>query len=312
MEKLNLNFADYDDPYLKENFFIDDNIEVFEDEENIRLDSLSIFLSDMEGYGVLTAEEEKNLALRKSEGDMEARQLLINHNIRLVIHIAKKYANMGLDFEDVVQQGIIGLMKAVDGFDYRYGFKLSTYATPAIKREILRMTRQPNIFYRVPEYCVDLIYKKKVVIGDYRLKYGENPTDEYVADALQISLEKLYDIEISEMNVLSLDMEIYARDGDPITLQDTLESKNPSSEDIVESNELKRIMQECVMSIKNERVRKVVIERFGLDGNDPKTLQEIADEMHVSRERIRQLESKGLAFLRNPNMQKKFKQFLKD
>ena len=312
MEKINLDFADYDDPALEDKFFIDNNSETFEDEDNIRLDSLSIFLSDLEEYGVLTAEEEKDLALRKSAGDMEARQLLINHNIRLVIHIAKKYANMGLDFEDVVQQGIIGLMKAVDGFDYRYGFKLSTYATPAIKREILRMTRQPNIFYRIPEYCVDLIYKKNVVIEDYRLKYGENPSDEYIANTLHISLERLYDIEMSEMDVFSLDMEIYARDGDPITLQDTLVSKDPSSEDIAESNELQQIMQECVMSIKHEKARRVIIERFGLDGNDPKTLQEIADEMHVTRERIRQLESKGLALLRRPKMQEKFKDFLKN
>lgn len=311
MEKINLNFADFDDPTLEDKFFIDNDSETFEDEDNIRLDSLSIFLSDLEEYGVLTAEEEKDLALRKSAGDMEARQLLINHNIRLVIHIAKKYANMGLDFEDVVQQGIIGLMKAVDGFDYRYGFKLSTYATPAIKREILRMTRQPNIFYRIPEYCVDLIYKKNVVIEDYRLKYGENPSDEYIANTLHISLERLYDIEMSEMDVFSLDMEIYARDGDPITLQDTLVSKDPSSEDIAESNELQQIMQECVMSIKHEKARRVIIERFGLDGNDPKTLQEIADEMHVTRERIRQLESKGLALLRRPKMQEKFKDFLK-
>ncbi len=310
MEK-NFNIAEYGDVFLEEDPMLEDELEAFVPED-ICLDSISMLISDIKNYDVLTSEEEKALAIKMSEGDREARQLLINHNIKLVIYIAKNYANVGLDFEDVVQQGIIGLMNAVDNFDYRYGFKLSTYAVPSIKRQILKMTRQPNNFYTIPENSLNFIYKKKLIKEEYKLKHGVDPDEEYIAKALQISVQRLRAIEVSEMQVFSLDMEMYNRDGDPITLKDTLKSKDPSPEDEYASKELKQIMQDCVLSIQNEKIKRVIIERFGLDGNDPKTLQEIADEMNLSRERIRQLEEKGLRYLRRPRMQEKFKDFLRD
>lgn len=288
-----------------------DDMDFPEIDESACPETLSLLIANISQYGVLTAEEEQNLAKKMLEGDTEARQALINHNIRLVINIAKKYVNIGLDFEDVIQEGIVGLINAVDSFDYRYGFKLSTYATPAIKRQILRRTRQPNRMYAVPEYCVELIYKRNVIRDEYRREHGESPDSKYLARELNISRECLERIEKSELDVLSLDAEIHYDEGDTFTLQDTLASEDGSPEEIYASKELKRILHECVMDIKNEKIKRVLIERYGLDGNDPKTLQEIADELHVTRERIRQLEGKGLNYLRKRKSKERLEDFLK-
>lgn len=301
----NFDIAKYiqDDP-------ADDEIEFLDIENSRNLDAMSMLLSDLDQYDVLTAAEEKALAIKKAEGDMEARQALIKHNIRLVVHIAKQYMNMGYDIEDLVQQGTIGLMNAVDKFDYRYGFKLSTYAILAIKRSILRMTRQPNRSFAIPEYCVDLIYKRNILKDEYKRQHGTEPDNEYIAEMLGTSVERLNDIEMSERDTLSLDWEMYYDEGDPFALKDSLVSDDPSPEDLCITAELKQIMQECVLSIKHEKARRVIIERFGLDGNEPKSLQAVADEMHVTKERIRQLENKGLAALRTPRIERKLKDFL--
>ena len=308
--KIMNNYENFDITKYTQDISADDEIDFLDIEDTVCLDSISMLISNLDQYDVLTAAEEKALAIKMSEGDMEARQSLINHNIRLVIHIAKQYMNMGYDLEDLIQQGTIGLMKAVDRFDYRYGFKLSTYAAPSIKRAILRMTRQPNQSFAIPEYCVDLIYKRNVLKDEYKRQHGTEPDDAYIAKMLGTSVERLHDIEMSEQDVLSLDWEMYYGEGDSFTLKDSIISDDPSPEDLCVMTELKRVMQESVLSIKHEKARRVIIERYGLDGNEPKTLQEIADEMHVTKERIRQLENKGLAALRTPKNERKLKDFL--
>lgn len=297
----------------------DENEELLSDEELDKLvyedgastEGIVLFIQGLKDFYVLSPEEERELAKRKSEGDKEAREKLINHNLRLVISVAKKYRYPGMEFMDLIQEGVIGLMTAIDKFDYTMGFKLSSYATLSIKRRIWRISMHNGDPAAIPEYIKALTYKMHLIEKDYVDAHnGKMPSYEYLAREMGVTVDKIKLIKKTTRTPVSLDAEVYEDDRDSVSLKDTLVSEKLTPEEEIIKQELCKVMRECVDDIKKERVRRVIIERFGLDGNPPKTLQEIGDEMHVTRERIRQYELQGLNILRKPRMMKKYGHFI--
>ena len=304
------------DTDLEDHFSLDDeDSEIGIEKENHResselqySDSVTLYLKQISRYPLLTPEEEKELARRIEQNDEEARQEMINANLRLVVSIAKKYQNRGLSLLDLIQEGNLGLLRAVEKFDYRRGCKFSTYATPWILQSVTRAINDQGSNIRIPIHRAETIAQIKKKQNGLQVKLGRDPTLAELAEACGLPEEKVRGLLQNDQDPISLNTSV-GDDGDS-TLADFIEDS--SSLGIDEQAMLGILREELDRGLDtlSERERKVLILRFGLGGRKPMTLEETGREVNLTRERIRQIEIKALKNLKAPLRGRGFQDFL--
>ena len=267
-------------------------------------DPVKVYLKEIGRVPLLSAEEEVELAIRMSEGDVAAKKRLSEANLRLVVSIAKRYVGRGMQFLDLIQEGNLGLIKAVEKFDHTKGFKFSTYATWWIRQAITRAIADQARTIRIPVHMVETINKVKKVNSQLLHENGHEPTNEQIAEKLEMPVEKVREIMRVAQEPVSLETPIGEEEdshlGDFIPDED---APAPSH------TMLKEQLAE-VLSTLTPREEKVLRLRFGLEDGRSRTLEEVGKEFNVTRERIRQIEAKALRKLRHPSRSKKLKDFL--
>ena len=284
-------------------------IEVSDAAKNIPTDDpVRMYFKEIGKVPLLTAEEERELAIRIEQGDEEAKKKLCESNLRLVVSIARRYLNRGLSFLDLIQEGNLGLIKAVEKFDYTKGYKFSTYATWWIRQAITRSIADQARTIRIPVHMVETINKLIRVSRQLLQEYGREPTSEEIAREMGITVEKVREIKKISQDPVSLETPIGEEEdshlGDFIPDEDI-----PSPVDAASYSMLQTQLRE-VLDTLSEREKKVLILRFGLDDGRPRTLEEVGREFNVTRERIRQIEAKALRKLRHPSRSKKLRDYL--
>ena len=271
-------------------------------------DPVRMYLKEIGKVSLLTADEERELAIRMEQGDEEAKKKLCESNLRLVVSIAKRYLNRGLSFLDLIQEGNLGLIKAVDKFDYTKGYKFSTYATWWIRQAITRSIADQARTIRIPVHMVETINKLIRISRQLLQEYGREPTSEEIAKEMGITVEKVREIKKISQDPVSLETPIGEEEdshlGDFIPDDDV-----PAPVDAAAYSMLKEQLME-VLDTLSDREKKVLMLRFGLEDGRPRTLEEVGKEFNVTRERIRQIEAKALRKLRHPSRSKKLKGYL--
>ena len=271
-------------------------------------DSVKMYLKDIGRVPLLSAEREVELAKRMEEGDEEAKRILSEANLRLVVSIAKRYVGRGMQFLDLIQEGNLGLIKAVEKFDYRKGYKFSTYATWWIRQAITRAIADQARTIRIPVHMVETINKLIRVNRQLLQEYGREPRPDEIAAEMGISEEKVREIIKVAQEPVSLETPIGEEEdshlGDFIA-----DDVTPAPADVAAFTLLKEQLMEVLDSL-TPREKKVLRLRFGLDDGKARTLEEVGKEFNVTRERIRQIEAKALRKLRHPSRSKKLKDFL--
>ena len=271
-------------------------------------DPVRMYLKEIGKVPLLTAEEEMDLAQRMEMGDEEAKNRLVEANLRLVVSIAKRYVGRGMLFLDLIQEGNLGLIKAVDKFDWRKGFKFSTYATWWIRQSITRSIADQARTIRIPVHMVETINKQIRVTRQLLQELGRDPTPEEIAAEMEIPVEKVREISKIAQEPVSLETPIGEEEdshlGDFIPDEDV-----PSPADAAAFSMLKEQLDE-VLSTLTDREQEVLRLRFGLDDGRQRTLEEVGQMFNVTRERIRQIEAKALRKLRHPNRSKRLKDYL--
>ena len=277
--------------------------------EGVALDDpVRMYLKEIGRVPLLTAEEEVELAKRMEMGDREAKQRLIESNLRLVVSIAKRYVGRGMAFLDLIQEGNMGLIKAVEKFDYRKGYKLSTYATWWIRQAITRAIADQARTIRIPVHMVETINKLVRTSRELVQELGREPTAEEIAEKMGITPEKVREIQKIAQEPVSLETPIGEEEDSH--LGDFIEDVDALAPDEAASYLLLKEQIEEVLSGLNDREQRVLRLRFGLDDGRPRTLEEVGREFGVTRERIRQIEAKALRKLRNPQRSKKLRDYL--
>ena len=298
-------------------------LEDLEEVENLKLDDISnindvegpntddpvrMYLREIGRIPLLTSEEELDLAKRVLENDEDAKKKLAESNLRLVVSIAKKYVGRGMLFLDLIQEGNMGLIKAVDKFDYKKGFKFSTYATWWIRQAITRAIADQARTIRVPVHMVETINKLIRTSRHLLQQLGREPTPEEIAEEMEIPVEKVMEIQKIAQDPVSLETPIGEEDdshlGDFIP-----DDESPAPQDSAAYTLLKEQLEE-VMSTLTPREAKVLKLRFGLEDGKARTLEEVGREFQVTRERIRQIEAKALRKLRHPSRSKRLKDYM--
>ena len=290
------------------------------DEDDIDLDAIDLlegigtedpvrmYLKEIGTVPLLSADEEMELAKRKAEGDEQAKERLIEANLRLVVSIAKRYTGRGMSFLDLVQEGNLGLIKGVEKFDYTKGYKLSTYATWWIRQSVTRALADQARTIRVPVHMVETINKMSKMQRKLTLELGYEPSVAELAEALDMSEDKVMEIMQIAREPASLETPIGEEDDS--NLGDFVADNNiVTPEGNVESVMLREHIDALLGDLK-ERERQVIVLRFGLEDGHPRTLEEVGKEFNVTRERIRQIEAKALRKLRNPVRSKRIRDFL--
>ncbi len=271
-------------------------------------DPVRMYLKEIGKVPLLTADEEIELAKRMEQGDEEAKKRLCEANLRLVVSIAKRYVGRGMLFLDLIQEGNLGLIKAVDKFDYRKGFKFSTYATWWIRQAITRSIADQARTIRIPVHMVETINKLIRVSRQLLQTYGREPSPEEIGVEMGISVEKVREIQKIAQEPVSLETPIGEEEdshlGDFIPDEDV-----PAPAEAAAFSMLKEQLVE-VLDTLTEREQKVLTLRFGLEDGRARTLEEVGREFDVTRERIRQIEAKALRKLRHPSRSKKLKDYL--
>ena len=299
---------------------VDDSFMKDSDEEDIDLDAIDLlegigtedpvrmYLKEIGTVPLLTADEELELAKRKADGDEQAKDRLIEANLRLVVSIAKRYTGRGMSFLDLVQEGNLGLIKGVEKFDYTKGYKLSTYATWWIRQSVTRALADQARTIRVPVHMVETINKMSKMQRKLTLELGYEPSVAELAEALKMSEDKVMEIMQIAREPASLETPIGEEDDS--NLGDFVADNNVlTPEGNVESVMLKEHIDALLGDLK-ERERQVIVLRFGLEDGHPRTLEEVGKAFNVTRERIRQIEAKALRKLRNPVRSKRIRDFL--
>ena len=298
---------DLEDLKEVEDIKVDDNSFASLDGINVD-DPVRMYLREIGKIPLLTYEEELDLAQKVLEGDEEAKKKLSESNLRLVVSIAKKYVGRGMLFLDLIQEGNMGLIKAVEKFDYKKGYKFSTYATWWIRQAITRAIADQARTIRIPVHMVETINK---LIRTSRLllqRLGREPSPEEIAEELEMPVEKVMEIQKIAQDPVSLETPIGEEDdshlGDFIQDDDS-----PAPQDAAAYTMLKEQLEE-VMGTLTPREAKVLKLRFGLEDGKARTLEEVGKEFDVTRERIRQIEAKALRKLRHPSRSKKLKDYM--
>ncbi len=271
-------------------------------------DPVRMYLKEIGKVPLLTADEEVDLAKRMGEGDEYAKQILIESNLRLVVSIAKRYVGRGMLFLDLIQEGNLGLIKAVEKFDFTKGFKFSTYATWWIRQAITRAIADQARTIRIPVHMVETINKLIRVNRQLLQDLGRDPTPEEIGEKLDMPVEKVREILKISQEPVSLETPIGEEEDSH--LGDFIQDDNvPVPAEAAAFTLLKEQLVE-VLSTLTEREQKVLRLRFGLDDGRARTLEEVGKEFKVTRERIRQIEAKALRKLRHPSRSRKLKDYL--
>lgn len=288
---------------------IGDDLEMALSTEGIAIDDpVKIYLKEIGRVPLLSAEEEIELAQRMSQGDSYAKKRLSEANLRLVVSIAKKYVGRGMQFLDLIQEGNLGLIKAVEKFDYTKGFKFSTYATWWIRQAITRAIADQARTIRIPVHMVETITKVKKVSSQLLHENGHDPTAKEIALKLEMPVERVREIMRIAQDPVSLETPIGEEEdshlGDFIPDDDA-----PAPAEAASLILLKEQLNDVLATL-TDREAKVLKLRFGLEDGRSRTLEEVGKEFDVTRERIRQIEAKALRKLRHPSRSKKVKDFL--
>ena len=271
-------------------------------------DPVRMYLKEIGKVPLLTAEEEKELAMKMEAGDMEAKKRLAEANLRLVVSIAKRYVGRGMLFLDLIQEGNLGLIKAVEKFDYRKGYKFSTYATWWIRQAITRAIADQARTIRIPVHMVETINKLIRVQRQLLQELGREPYPEEIAEKMGLPVERVREIQKISQEPVSLETPI--GDEEDSHLGDFIQDDNvPVPAEAAAFTLLKEQLVE-VLGTLTEREQKVLCLRFGLEDGRARTLEEVGKEFDVTRERIRQIEAKALRKLRHPSRSRKLKDYL--
>ena len=310
VDVLNTNEEDDGD----DNFIDDDTeeVEIIDDAdilEGVSLeDPVRMYLKEIGKVPLLSAEREIELAQRMEEGDEAAKKKLAEANLRLVVSIAKRYVGRGMLFLDLIQEGNLGLIKAVEKFDYRKGYKFSTYATWWIRQAITRAIADQARTIRIPVHMVETINKLIRVSRQLLQELGREPSPEEIAEEMDIPVERVREILKISQEPVSLETPIGEEEDSH--LGDFIQDENvPVPADAAAFTLLKEQLDE-VLGTLTEREQKVLRLRFGLDDSRARTLEEVGKEFNVTRERIRQIEAKALRKLRHPSRSRKLKDYL--
>ena len=315
VDVLRITNDDEDDVIDDEEIILSEEDEV--DMENIDLsipdgvsieDPVRMYLKEIGKVPLLSAEEEIELAQRMEEGDEEAKKRLAEANLRLVVSIAKRYVGRGMLFLDLIQEGNLGLIKAVEKFDYRKGYKFSTYATWWIRQAITRAIADQARTIRIPVHMVETINKLIRVSRQLLQELGREPLPEEIAEEMNLPVERVREILKISQEPVSLETPIGEEEDSH--LGDFIQDDNvPVPADAAAFTLLKEQLVE-VLGTLTEREQKVLRLRFGLDDGRARTLEEVGKEFNVTRERIRQIEAKALRKLRHPSRSRKLKDYL--
>lgn len=307
---------------LNDDFEEEPDIDDLKEVENLKLDEITdtsyegisvddpvrMYLREIGKIPLLSYDKELELAKRILQGDEEAKQELAEANLRLVVSIAKKYVGRGMLFLDLIQEGNMGLIKAVEKFDYTKGFKFSTYATWWIRQAITRAIADQARTIRIPVHMVETINRLIRTSRHLLQQYGREPTPEEIAAEMEMPVEKVMEIQKIAQDPVSLETPIGEEDdshlGDFIQDEDS-----PAPQDAASYTLLREQLEE-VMSTLTPREAKVLRLRFGLDDGKARTLEEVGKEFDVTRERIRQIEAKALRKLRHPSRSKKLRDYM--
>ncbi len=293
----------------------DEEEEIIKDDElkeiisNVKVDDpVKMYLKDIGQVQLLTSEQEVELAKRILQGDQRAKEELTERNLKLVVSIAKKYLNRNMQFLDLIQEGNLGLLKAVEKFDYTKGFRFSTYATWWIRQAITRAIADQGRTIRVPVHMVETINKLSRVSKQLMQELGRDPTNYEIAERMGISEQRVCEIQKISQDPVSLESPVGEEEESKIgdfVEDDSFKSPSESAaQDILKTQLL------LVIETLTPREQKVIRLRYGLDDNHPRTLEEVGKEFNVTRERIRQIEAKALRKLRHPNRSKKLQDFV--
>ena len=271
-------------------------------------DPIREYLKEIGSIPLLSAEEETELAKRKAQGDTAAAKQLVEANLRLVVSIAKHYTGRGMSFLDLVQEGNIGLMRAVEKFDYAKGYRLSTYATWWVKQAITRALADQSRTIRLPVHMVETVNRIRRAQRALSVTLGREPSMEELAKNLGMTARKVTELLQASGDTVSLETPVGDEDGS--SLGDFVaDNSNESTEEKAESVLLREEIDEMLGGL-SPREREVIILRFGLETAKPMTLEEVGRRFNVTRERIRQIETAALRKLRNPSKSKKVRDFL--
>ncbi|MFW5719774.1 MAG: sigma-70 family RNA polymerase sigma factor [Candidatus Dojkabacteria bacterium] len=269
---------------------------------SISSDPIRAYLQEIGRIPLLTADEEVYLAKQIEQGNLEAAQHLTTANLRLVVSLAKKYANRGLDLLDLIQEGNVGLMRAVEKFDYRKGYKFSTYATWWIRQAITRAIADQARTIRIPVHMIETINQYTKALNELSIRLQRPPTDEEVAEYMKLELSKILEIKNISQVPTSLQMSI-GDDASSVLADIIADESAQSPEKFAEYTYLKKQLKEALNEL-NDREKKVLELRFGLDDGIARTLEEVGQEFNVTRERIRQIEAKALKKLREKDYER--------
>jgi RNA polymerase primary sigma factor len=273
-------------------------------------DPVRMYLKEIGRSRLLSTEEEVDLAQRIQQGDEKARQRLTESNLRLVVSIARRYAGRGMLFLDLIQEGNIGLMKAVEKFDYTKGYRFSTYATWWIRQAITRSIADQARTIRIPVHMIETINKLIRVSRQMVQELGREPTVEEISEVMELTTDRILEIQKIAQEPVSMEMPI-GEENDS-NLGDFIKDPDaPAPEDAAAQELLKEQMKDILDTL-TDREENVIRLRFGLDDGRTRTLEEVGKVFGVTRERIRQIEAKALRKLRHPSRSKRLKDFLED
>ncbi len=271
-------------------------------------DPVRMYLREIGKVPLLTAEEELSLARRVAEGDPEAARAMTEANLRLVVSIAKRYVGRGMQLLDLIQEGNLGLLKAVEKYDYTKGFKFSTYATWWVRQAITRALADQARTIRIPVHMVETMNKLTQTSRKLQQELGREPTTEELAEVMQLTPERVN--EIRQMCMEPVSLEAPVGEEDDSHLGDFIEDDAGSQPAEAVSQAMLRQQLMDILDTLSPREAKVLRLRYGLDDGRPRTLEEVGKEFNVTRERVRQIEAKALRKIRNPNRSNKLRDFL--